>query len=62
MMRMGGTDTSVVQRSRDGVLAGGISIPVRYVHSPVETADLRDYEATVALLRAAVKRSELPQR
>ena len=62
VMRMGGTDTSVVQRSRDGVLAGGISIPVRYVHSPVETADLRDYEATVALLRAAVKRSELPQR
>lgn len=62
VMRAGGTDTGAVQRSGGGVLSGGISIPLRYVHSPVETADLRDFEAAVRLLAAALSQKELPHR
>ena len=62
VMRMGGTDTSVVQKSRGGVLVGGISIPLRYMHSPVETADMDDFAATAALMRAVASEAELPKR
>ncbi|MEG1548675.1 MAG: M20/M25/M40 family metallo-hydrolase [Clostridia bacterium] len=61
VLQAGGTDTSAIQRSRGGVLAGCISIPTRYVHSPVETVDLGDVNAAVSLLRALVAESELPQ-
>lgn len=47
---MGGTDTSAMQRSRAGVLAGAISIPTRYMHSPCEMASIRDVEDSVKLL------------
>ena len=55
-------DQAVKLRVRDGVLAGCISIPTRYIHSPVETADLADYEAAVQLVCAAVAKKELPHR
>ena len=59
---MGGTDTSAVQKTRGGVLVGGVSIPLRYMHSPVEMADKADFAATAALLRAVAKEAELPKR
>ncbi|MGE5407309.1 MAG: hypothetical protein ACM3NV_01725 [Syntrophothermus sp.] len=31
---------------------GLVSIPLRYMHSPVEMVDLRDVDATVSLLAA----------
>ena len=62
VLRGGGTDTGAVQRTRSGVLSGCISIPTRYIHSPVETADLADYEAAVQLVRAAVAKKDLPHR
>jgi endoglucanase len=37
-----------------GRLAGSISIPRRYAHSPVEVADLRDVEGAFAWLHALV--------
>lgn len=37
-----------------GIAAAGIGIPVRYTHSPVETAQLSDITACVELLAAAV--------
>ncbi|MBQ5797275.1 MAG: M42 family peptidase, partial [Firmicutes bacterium] len=61
-MRMGGTDTSAVQKTRGGVLVGGVSIPLRYMHSPVEMADKADFAATAALLRAVACEKELPTR
>ncbi|CAN5127072.1 M42 family metallopeptidase [soil metagenome] len=45
-----GTDADAIQISRSGVPAGLVSIPLRYMHSPVEMVDLADVEATVALL------------
>jgi putative aminopeptidase FrvX len=50
------TDADVLQISRSGIPTGVISIPLRYMHSPVEMVDLRDVEATVELLAAFGRR------
>jgi len=46
------TDADVLQISRSGIPTGLVSIPLRYMHSPVEMVDLRDVEATVELIAA----------
>lgn len=46
------TDADVLQISRAGIPTGLVSIPLRYMHSPVEMVDLRDVEAAVELLAA----------
>ncbi|HET9153719.1 MAG TPA: M42 family metallopeptidase [Solirubrobacterales bacterium] len=46
------TDADVLQISRAGIPTGLVSIPLRYMHSPVEMVDLRDVEAAVQLLAA----------
>jgi putative aminopeptidase FrvX len=46
------TDADVLQISRAGIPTGVVSIPLRYMHSPVEMVDLRDVEAAVKLLAA----------
>lgn len=58
VLRAGGTDAGAIHQTRAGVPSGGISIPCRYVHSPVEMVDCRDVEACVALTIAFGK-SEL---
>jgi putative aminopeptidase FrvX len=50
------TDADVLQISRAGIPTGLVSIPLRYMHSPVEMVDLRDVEATVELLAAFGRR------
>lgn len=50
----GGTDTAVIQLTRGGVATALISIPNRYMHTPVELCDLRDVEATVNLLSETI--------
>lgn len=57
----GGTDTAAVQRTRAGVLAGCVSIPCRYVHSPVETVDMDDVENAVKLIGAMLNEKQLPE-
>jgi endoglucanase len=46
------TDADAIQIARGGIPAGLISIPVRYMHSPVEMVDLADVEATIELVAA----------
>jgi putative aminopeptidase FrvX len=43
-------DARAMQVSGEGVATGMISIPLRYMHTPCETVDLRDIEWTVQLL------------
>jgi putative aminopeptidase FrvX len=50
------TDADVLQISRAGIPTGLVSIPLRYMHSPVEMVDLSDVEATVELLVAFAAR------
>ncbi len=46
----GGTDTASMQMTRSGVATALISIPNRYMHTPVEICDLRDVEAAIKLI------------
>jgi len=46
------TDADAVYLSRKGVPTGLVSIPLRYMHSPIETADLGDVEGAVRLIVA----------
>ena len=48
----GGTDAGSMQRIQAGVAVGTISIPTRYIHSPVEMVHQDDVEASIALLAA----------
>ena len=52
IMRAGGTDAGVIHTTRAGVRTGGISIPCRYIHTPVEMADFGDIESCVQLVTA----------
>ena len=51
-----GTDANVIQLTRSGVATGLVSIPLRYMHTPVEVISLEDLENTVKLLKAFILR------
>jgi putative aminopeptidase FrvX len=53
-----GTDADVIHFSRIGVPTAVVSIPLRYMHSPVELVQLDDVEATIRLLTALALRLE----
>jgi endoglucanase len=48
--RATGTDANPIQLSRGGKVAGLISIPLRYMHTPTEVLKLEDLEAAVKIL------------
>src|SRR5436190_15991426 len=48
--RATGTDANAIQISRDGVAAALVSIPNRYMHSPVEVVALTDLDKAAQLL------------
>ena len=50
VMTGGGTDAWSASMAGEGVLAGGICIPQRYMHTPVGTVKLDDLENTVNLM------------
>ena len=50
-----GTNAWEVQTAREGIATAVLSLPLKYMHSPVETLDLRDLEACAALLAEFVK-------
>src|SRR6185312_15060697 len=54
--RATGTDADAVHLSRGGVPTALVSIPIRYMHSPVELVQLDDVQATAALVAAAAMR------
>lgn len=53
IMADGGTDAGAIALTGGGVRTGGISLPVRYIHSPSEMADIHDIESCIALTAAA---------
>jgi putative aminopeptidase FrvX len=50
------TDADAVYLSRRGVATGLVSVPLRYMHTPVEVAHLDDVEAAVGLIVAFARR------
>lgn len=48
----GGTDSGPVHLTRGGIPTGGLSLPVRHLHTPNEIASKRDIETAVDLLLA----------
>jgi len=51
----GTTDATAIHLTKGGIPSTTLCIPSRYIHSPVEVLDLRDIEAAVDLLVAALK-------
>ena len=49
VLTFGGTDTSSMQLTGCGAVAGALSVPTRYVHSGVELCDMKDVAACVDL-------------
>jgi endoglucanase len=59
-----GTDAWGIQVAREGIPSGLISIPVRYMHQPVETLALNDVQRAARLLSAyicALSDDDLPR-
>jgi putative aminopeptidase FrvX len=56
--RATGTDANAIQLSRGGKAAALVSVPLRYMHTPVEALSLADVEAAIELLATFVMRLE----
>ena len=50
ILTFGGTDAGAMQTVKEGALTGAISVPVRYVHTPCETAFKSDINACISLI------------
>jgi len=53
----GTTDATIIALNKEGVPAGTVSVPTRYVHSPVEVLSLTDAVNAVKLVNAFLKRA-----
>ncbi len=51
-----GTDADAVHLSRSGVPTGLVSVPIRYMHSPVELVSLADIEVAAQVIAAFARR------
>ena len=50
----GTTDATAIHLTREGIATGVVSVPTRYIHSPVSVASLDDIEDTINLLVNAI--------
>ena len=58
IMTGGGTDAGPMAQRGSGMAVGGISLPCRYTHAPLEICDKNDFDACVRLI-AALAETEL---
>ena len=54
----GGTEAGVINQARTGVPTAVISIPCRYIHSPVGVLNLDDFTQTIKLIDAVLRKIE----
>ncbi|HEX7300187.1 MAG TPA: M42 family metallopeptidase [Solirubrobacteraceae bacterium] len=54
--RSTGTDLDAMHLSRGGIPAGGVGLPLRYMHSPVEMVQLDDIDKAARLVAAVAQR------
>ncbi len=55
----GGTDAASIARTGSGAPAGVVSVPSRYIHSPVSVINLKDYENTLKLVKNLIESDTL---
>lgn len=48
----GTTDATAIQLSKGGVMSGVVSVPTRYIHTPVEVASYKDITRTIDLIQS----------
>ncbi len=53
---MGGTDAGAIHLAQTGVPTVPVSVPCRYIHSPVSILSKSDFDHTVRLMAAALRR------
>jgi len=53
---LGGTDAGAIHLVREGVPAVAVSVPARYIHTPVSFISLDDFENAVKLMKEALRR------
>ncbi|MBC7322309.1 MAG: M42 family peptidase, partial [Acetomicrobium sp.] len=53
-----GTDAARLAKTGGGVPAGVISVPARYIHSPLSVIDMGDFENTVKLVSMILEEGE----
>ncbi|MDD1673304.1 MAG: M42 family metallopeptidase [Methanomicrobiales archaeon] len=51
----GTTDATAIHLTKGGIPSTTLSVPTRYIHSPVEVVDLADIESSVTLLTETLK-------
>lgn len=56
-----GTDTDSIFYQRTGIPSALVSVPIRYMHSPVETASLKDLQLLIDLMEESVLSMEPDQ-
>lgn len=47
----GGTDAGRIHLTREGIMTGGLAVPVRYIHSPSSVAAIEDMDGMLTLTR-----------
>jgi len=57
ILTFGGTDAGAMQTVKSGAATGAISLPLRYIHSPAETASISDFEACISLVCEFAKKT-----
>ncbi len=55
---LGATDAARISLTRQGVPSGTVSIPARYIHSPIGMISLKDAEESAKLTAAAIRKIE----
>jgi putative aminopeptidase FrvX len=53
---IGGTDAGIIHLAHEGVPSVTVSVPCRYIHSPVALLSLDDFNNTVSLMRESLAR------
>ncbi len=54
----GTTDATAIHLTKEGIPTGVISVPARYIHSPVEVIDVEDLKNGATLIARALERAE----
>ena len=50
----GTTDATAIHLTREGIPTGVLSVPTRYIHTPVSVCSMDDVESTIQLIVAAI--------